>query len=73
MKVDLKAEEIFNNPSKFDRVGPKFLIEFGREGRDLTPVRLLLRRPGRGVGVGDVFRNHPHSPILGLQARGGNK
>ena len=67
----IKEGMTFQN-AVFTTHGNRGAIHFGAEGRDLAAIRVAARLLGGRIGVGDVFRDHPHPPGLGAQAGGGN-
>ena len=69
LKVAAGRPVIFKlHPAERHDLGVERAVKRGREARDLAPVRLAARGQRRRIGVGDVFRDHPHPPCLRAQA-----
>src|SRR5690554_3215181 len=67
-----KVAHVIGQLAHFHDLAADIGIETGLKGRNAPAIGLVTRRLTRRVGIGQVFRDHPHPGGLGVQPGGGN-
>src|SRR4029077_15823849 len=65
-----KSRAVSFHFAELDDLSVERSIEFAAERRNLAAVRIGTRPLRRRVGVGNIFRNDPHTASLGPEAGG---